>query len=99
MVFIDLEQAAQALNRSVDARGIETARSQTFEVTALAVVNLRAGERQAGLDLGSRAINLAGGLRSVRVLDRLTPLAIEAAKLSSTDGTDLARAISTLQSA
>jgi tetratricopeptide (TPR) repeat protein len=95
----DLDQATATLHRSVAARGTDTARSRAFEVTALATATLRAGDHDTGLDLGRQAVAMAEQLRSVRVVDRLAPLALEASLTPTPDAADLARAIAAVRTA
>jgi hypothetical protein len=68
-------------------------RSRAFELTALAVATLLDGDAEAGLTVGHEAVDLAERVRSVRVLDRLAPLA-RAARASSRPGyRELARRV------
>jgi hypothetical protein len=85
--------ARESLAGSLAARGSDMARSRTFELTALAVAVLRDGDRDEGLALGEEAVQLAQRVRSVRVLDRLKPLALVAVETGGRDGCDLARRI------
>jgi hypothetical protein len=74
-----LADARQSLTASVAARGSGTTRSLAFELTALAVASLRDGDTDAGAALGHQAVDVAERVHSVRVLDRLAPLAQAAA--------------------
>ncbi|MDQ1287607.1 MAG: helix-turn-helix protein [Actinomycetota bacterium] len=94
-----LDPAIEALSRTVAARDTDQARSRAFEVTALAVATLRSNDRDAGWSLGWQAVTQAQQLRSRRVIDRLAPLALEAARITSPDGDQLAQAITSLQEA
>jgi tetratricopeptide (TPR) repeat protein len=93
----DLDQATTALHRTMTARGADTARSLAFEVTALATATLRTGDHDIGLALGHQAVAMAEQLRSVRVVDRLAPLALEASRTATTDAADLTRAIAAMR--
>lgn len=95
----DLDRAAEALHHTVGVRGAETARSRAFEVTALATATLRAGDHDTGVALGHQAVAMAEQLQSVRVVDRLAPLALEASRVATADAADLARAIATVSTA
>jgi hypothetical protein len=94
----DLDRAAEALHHTVGVRGTETARSRAFELTALATATLRAGDHDTGVTLGCQAVAMAEQLRSVRVVDRLAPLALEATRAATADTADLARAIAAVTS-
>jgi hypothetical protein len=96
---LHLDPAIGALTRAVAARDAHQARSQAFEVTALAVATLRTGDHQAGIALGWDAVTAAEQLSSRRVLDRLEPLALEAARTATSDAEQLAQAITTLRCA
>lgn len=92
-----LEPAIASLTDAVQARDEHQARSRAFEVTALAVATFRAGDRSGGLARGHDAICTAQQLSSRRVIDRLSPLAIEASQSGTVEGDQLAHAITTLQ--
>ena len=92
-----LDPAVEALGRALAARDADQARSRAFEVTALAVATLRTDDRDTGLSLGWEAVTQAQQLRSRRVIDRLSPLALEAARITSPDADQLTQAITTLQ--
>jgi hypothetical protein len=62
------------LTHSLELRGDVMARSRTFELTALASVYLNHNEVDLGTQAGNEAVDLAGQMRSVRTIDRLTPL-------------------------
>jgi tetratricopeptide (TPR) repeat protein len=96
---LHLDPAIGALTRAVAARDAHQARSHAFEVTALAVATLRTGDHQAGIALGWDAVTAAEQLSSRRVLDRLEPLALEAARTATSDAEQLAQAITTLRCA
>ena len=88
-----LADARQNLTASVAARGSDMTRSRAFELTALAVASLLDGDAEAGLTLGHEAVDLAERVRSVRVLDRLAPLARAAAAVSRPGHRELARRV------
>jgi tetratricopeptide (TPR) repeat protein len=94
-----LDPAIAALTCAAQARDGHQARSRAFEVTALAVATLKSGDRDAGLALGEDAVATAQQLSSRRVIDRLEPLAIEAAGTGTPDGEHLAHTITTLRCA
>jgi hypothetical protein len=50
------------------------ARSRAFELTALAWMLLENGDKDQALTVGYDAVDLAGQIRSQRVIDRLEPL-------------------------
>jgi hypothetical protein len=88
-----LADARENLTASVARRGSGMTRSRAFELTALAVATLLDGDAEAGLTVGHEAVDLAERVRSVRVLDRLAPLA-RAARASSRPGyRELARRV------
>jgi hypothetical protein len=95
----DLDRAAEALHHTVGVRGAETARSRAFELTALATATLRTGDHDTGVDLGHQAVAMAEQLRSVRVVDRLAPLELEASRVATADTAELARAIAAVTTA
>lgn len=68
-----LDSAIEALCRSIAIRGPDMARSQVFELTALATAHLVAGAVDQALPIANNAIDLAEGIRSTRVLDRFEP--------------------------
>jgi tetratricopeptide (TPR) repeat protein len=88
-----LAQARVSLSAALEARDSDMARSRTFELTALAVALLRDGDREAGLALGEEAVVLAERVRSVRVLDRLRPLADAARETGGRGGRELAERV------
>lgn len=85
------------LDGSIDARGPATARSLTFELTALAVASLRVGERDRAIEVGRAALRNASAVRSVRTVDRLEPLQVEASHAGFADADELAHDIETLR--
>jgi transcriptional regulator with XRE-family HTH domain len=88
-----LAPARQSLGSALAARGTDMARSRTFELTALAVAVLRDGDRDEGVALGHEAVDLAERVRSVRVLDRLTPLRAAAVEAGGGTARDLAQRV------
>jgi transcriptional regulator with XRE-family HTH domain len=70
--------AIEALTQSISSRGAEMARSQVFELTALATTHLRNGDNALGAEIGHKAVDQASTMRSQRVFDRLRPLRHEA---------------------
>jgi tetratricopeptide (TPR) repeat protein len=67
--------ASSSLERGLAIRGPDMTRSKAFELTALATVHLLDGDLDHGAVVGQQAVDLAEQLRSVRVIDRLAPLA------------------------
>ncbi|MFC6080554.1 helix-turn-helix domain-containing protein [Sphaerisporangium aureirubrum] len=93
-----LAPAADLLLRSVAGRDHDMARSKVFELIALATVRLRLGDVEAGLRDGHEAVTLTARVRSVRALDRLSPLDSAAAALPGrTDARELRRRIADLR--
>jgi transcriptional regulator with XRE-family HTH domain len=91
------EQAVATLNRSLTLRGADMTRSRAFELSALATTHLVNGNTDAGLDAGRSAVHAAQGLRSSRVIDRLTPLAQAARHINCAEARDLTAQIATLR--
>jgi transcriptional regulator with XRE-family HTH domain len=91
-----LADARQNLTASVARRGSDMTRSRAFELTALAVASLLDGDGEAGLTLGHEAVDLAERVRSVRVLDRLRPLARAAAAFPRPGLRELAGRVTTV---
>ncbi len=80
----------QALARYDDSMG----RSQAFNLTMLATSYLRQGDVDHGIQVGRKALLAASAVKSKRVIDRLKPLEIEAARRSTNpDSRDLAHLI------
>ena len=75
--------AIPALNQSLAVYDDSMNRSRAFELTALATNHLRQGDVDHGVRIGREALSLATVLKSKRVIDRLKPLEIEAARRSS----------------
>jgi transcriptional regulator with XRE-family HTH domain len=95
-----VEQAINHLTSSVAARGPATTRSTVFELTALSITRLNAGDTAAGLADGHRAVDLAERVRSVRTIDRLAPLRVAASTHRTDDlAVSLVHRVGNLQSA
>lgn len=95
-----IASAIDHITCGINLRGPDMTRSRTFELTALAVTYLRAGERDEGLRIGNDAANSAALVRSIRTLDRLEPLQrITAERVNDADAQALARRITTLRAA
>lgn len=78
----------------------DMARSRAFNLSALATNHLRQGDVDQGVQVGRQALMLAEGLHSVRVVDRMRPLQLEAAKRSTNSDTrDLAERIARFRAA
>jgi hypothetical protein len=88
-----LASARASLGTALAARGSDMTRSRTFELTALAVAALLDGDREEGLAFGDEAVDLAGQVRSVRVLDRLRPLGRAAVETAGRGGRELAERV------
>lgn len=92
--------AERFLTEALGQRDPSMARSRAFELTALATVQLRAGDMSSGLANGDEAVTLATEIRSVRIIDRLAPLqAVAMMRAHSGDAQDLARRISAVRAA
>ncbi|MEU4424194.1 helix-turn-helix domain-containing protein [Actinoplanes sp. NPDC024001] len=83
---------------SLNLRADGMTRSRTFELTALASVYLDNDEIDLGAQAGNEAVDLAERMRSVRTIDRLTPL-LAAAERHPRDerAVALAQRVATLQ--
>jgi transcriptional regulator with XRE-family HTH domain/tetratricopeptide (TPR) repeat protein len=68
-------------------------RSQAFTLTMLATTHLRQGDIDHGVQVGLRALDMARGVQSKRVTDRMRPLQLEAAKRGSSDSRELSELI------
>lgn len=94
----DLITAIDHIDQALALRGPDMARSRIFELTALAVSHLRAGNRGNALQAGHDAVTTAASVRSVRTLDRLEPLQLLANENKhDSDLRDLAHQIETLR--
>lgn len=95
-----LSIAIEHLTKALDERDTAKTRSRTFELTALAGAHLMAGNRDCGLQAGKNAVAAAATVRSVRVLDRLRPLEVQAREQNGDpDLQDLAHMIASLRAA
>jgi transcriptional regulator with XRE-family HTH domain len=93
-----LAHAIEHLALSLELRGDAMARSRIFELTALATVHLALGGLAEGIAYGHQAVDLAGQVRSVRTVDRLEPLTVEAGHYPErTDTRELVERIATLR--
>ncbi len=93
-----LHEAAASLTACLELRDEAETRSRTFELTALATVQFRLGNVAEGVAAGHQAADLAERVRSVRTIDRLEPLAAEAAvHAGACDVRDLMARIATLR--
>ncbi|WP_280335657.1 helix-turn-helix domain-containing protein [Nocardia wallacei] len=77
---VELDEGIRRINTAIALRDKDMARSRVFELSALATAHLRNGDRDEGLHTGTNAIAAAGDVRSVRTIDRLTPLREAAAR-------------------
>ncbi|MEV4378525.1 helix-turn-helix transcriptional regulator [Streptosporangium sp. NPDC049644] len=92
--------AERFLTDALGQRDPSMARSRAFELTALATVQLRAGDMTAGIANGNEAVTLATEIRSMRITDRLAPLqAVAMMRAHAGDAQDLARRISVVRAA
>lgn len=95
-----LDVAERFLTDALGQRDPSMARSRAFELTALATVQLRAGDMTAGIANGNEAVTLATEIRSMRIIDRLAPLqAVAMMRAHAGDAQDLARRISAVRAA
>ncbi|GII06261.1 XRE family transcriptional regulator [Planomonospora parontospora subsp. parontospora] len=95
-----LDVAVEFLTTALRQREASMTRSRAFELTALATVQLRAGEMGSGIGNGHHAVVLATQIRSKRIIDRLAPLHATATNLvSDSDARDLAQRITTVRAA
>lgn len=92
------QKAISCLTTSISSRTSSATRSTIFELTALATTKLNAGDYTGGVQNGNQAVDLAEQVRSLRTIDRLTPLRQAAQNHPSDQGaTGLATRIATLQ--
>lgn len=73
-------KAVARLQDSAEQRVPEMARSKAFDLTALAIAHYREGDLDHGSAVANAALDAAGPLKSARAIDRLRPLAVEAAR-------------------
>lgn len=86
--------AIPALQQALAGYTDSMSRSRAFMLTALATNHLRQGDVEYGVRVGRDALELASGLKSVRVVDRMEPLELAAAgRVGSSDARDLAHLI------
>jgi tetratricopeptide (TPR) repeat protein len=86
-----LDLAEENLHASVRDRGQDMPRSRALELAALAIAHLREGNTDHGLTTGHQAADLAEQLRSVRLWQRLAPLAHAATQARHPDADTLTR--------
>jgi transcriptional regulator with XRE-family HTH domain len=90
--------ATASLERGLAIRGPDMTRSKAFELTALATAHLLDGDLDHGAAVGNQAVDLVKQLRSVRVIDRLAPLAqVVRRRQHHTDVRELGERIATLR--
>ncbi len=98
---IDVKHSAiaiPAITKALAGYHDAMARSKAFNLTALATNHLRQGDVDHGVRIGRDAIGLATMLKSVRVMDRLVPLEVEATRRgASSDARDLSASIRRLR--
>lgn len=104
MVYADLtdehlDVASEFLTKALEGRNPSMTRSRVFELTALATVQLRAGELNSAIANGHQVVALASQIRSKRILDRLAPLEAAAVARPHADAQDLAQRIATVRAA
>ncbi len=104
MVYSDLgddhlDVASEFLTSALGGRDPSMTRSKVFELTALATVQLRAGELNSAIANGHQVVALATQIRSKRILDRLAPLQAAACARSHADAQDLAQRIAAVRAA
>lgn len=91
--------AIPAITQALSEYKDDMARSKAFNLTMLATNHLRQGDVDHGIRVGRDALSLAAGLKSARVVDRLEPLQIEAARrAANADAKDLSAGIHSLRS-
>jgi hypothetical protein len=93
------EQAVGRLWDASQMRVPEMARSHAFDLAALAVAHLRQGDVDHGTAVAHQALDAVSRLKSARAIDRLRPLAAEAAlRREKPDARDLSeRLASTIE--
>ena len=88
-------QAVERLHDASELRIPEMARSRAFDLAGLAVAHFRQGDVDHGATVAHRALDAAGRLKSARAIDRLRPLAAEAAvRREKQDARDLSERLS-----
>ncbi|MQA15680.1 MAG: helix-turn-helix domain-containing protein [Pseudonocardiaceae bacterium] len=89
--------AIPAISNALAGYNDAMARSKAFNLTMLATNHMREGDVDHGVRIGRDALTLARTLKSVRVVDRLEPLQIEAARRgANSDARDLSAGIQRL---
>jgi len=87
--------AIPALNRALGDWDDSMTRNQVFNMSSLATMHLIEGDISHGAKVGRGAVELAEGLKSRRVRDRMRPLLVEADKRRNNgDARDLADTVS-----
>jgi transcriptional regulator with XRE-family HTH domain/predicted negative regulator of RcsB-dependent stress response len=87
--------AIPALNRALGDWDDSMTRNQVFNMSSLATMHLIEGDISHGAKVGRGAVELAEGLKSRRVRDRMKPLLVEADKRRNNgDARDLADTVS-----
>ncbi|MGN9783441.1 hypothetical protein ACTMTF_18555 [Nonomuraea sp. ZG12] len=105
MVYADLtddhlDVASEFLTDALGRRSPSMTRSRVFELTALATVQLRAGELNSAIANGHQVVALATQIRSKRIVDRLAPLQAAArARAHDADAHELAQRIAAVRAA
>jgi len=90
--------AVPAIVKALAGYGDAMARSKAFNLTMLATNHLRQGDVDHGVRVGRDAFALATTLKSSRVVDRLKPLEVEAARRrANSDALDLSARIHRLR--
>jgi hypothetical protein len=92
-----LEDGRLNLERASAERGHEHPRSSALALPLQAVTSLRLGDTAAAVAFGNEAADAAGQINSVRVLDRLTPLAAALGTSDVGEAQDLRARIHALQ--
>ena len=93
-----LRLAIPNFQKVVDEYSPDMTRSRVFNMSALAAAHLMDGDVNHGLRIGRQAVELAGEVKSARVVNRLTPLLTEAAKHKhNPDSRDIAERIRRIQ--
>jgi hypothetical protein len=85
--------AIPALGEALARYDQSMSRSQAFNLTMLATSHLRQGDVAHGIQLGQQALTVASAVKSQRIIDRLKPLEIEAARRSNPDSRELCHLI------
>ncbi|WP_157529561.1 hypothetical protein [Nocardia sp. NRRL S-836] len=80
--------AIPLLTRAIASCGADAARSQSFRLAALSMNHLVRNEAEQARDVGVRAIEVSGPIRSVRTRDRMRPLKKEAERLRGNEAAD-----------